>query len=144
MKRQGRKPCEKCGGLKEAGRARRYCNACRPEAQMEYDERKKIRVARYKYPRNQRKYALKWLYGITEQQYDAMFCEQGGCCAICGVAATQAVRRHSLYIDHDHSTNHIRGLLCIACNAGLGHIERSGWLEKALAYLDSTKKVQVA
>jgi hypothetical protein len=55
-------------------------------------------------------------YGISLEYYNSMLAEQGGRCAICG---SQAGKRR-LSVDHDHTTNEIRGLLCTDCNFGLG------------------------
>lgn len=46
-----------------------------------------------------------------------LFEEQGGLCAIC--KAPEALDR-TLSLDHCHETGEIRGLLCNACNVGLG------------------------
>jgi hypothetical protein len=61
--------------------------------------------------------------GITPAEYERMLEEQKGICAICGKGVT-------LHIDHDHACcpsdkkrtcgRCIRGLLCGACNQGLG------------------------
>ncbi|MHA2351443.1 MAG: endonuclease VII domain-containing protein [Candidatus Thorarchaeota archaeon] len=56
-------------------------------------------------------------YGISAEEYDAMYELQGGCCAICG--RHQSKMRRSLHIDHNHATGHVRGLLCGNCNPGL-------------------------
>jgi hypothetical protein len=63
---------------------------------------------------------LKHRYRITQPQYDALLVRQGGMCAICG--RPQAARAISarLYVDHDHETGEVRGLLCLHCNAMLG------------------------
>ena len=47
--------------------------------------------------------------------------EQNGRCAICGVPEYELPSR--LYIDHDHETGKVRGLLCPSCNTGLGHLK---------------------
>lgn len=66
-----------------------------------------------------RKARLKYVYGITEDDYNTLFNKQHGCCAICGVHQSQLKRR--LHIDHDHQTGEIRGLLCMKCNRALGY-----------------------
>ena len=66
-----------------------------------------------------RHYNIRRSYGITMDDYDAMFKAQDGRCAICrGVG--QNVGRRPLGVDHDHTTLAIRGLLCRNCNATLG------------------------
>jgi hypothetical protein len=64
----------------------------------------------------------KWLttkYGINADEYDVMFAEQDGKCAICGTE--QAAGRYGVFhVDHCHKTGRLRGLLCSSCNHGLG------------------------
>jgi hypothetical protein len=69
---------------------------------------------------------LKRYYGITPEDYYAMLSAQGGVCAICKTDKPCA-RRHKIqgeseffFIDHCHTTGKVRGLLCNACNRGLG------------------------
>lgn len=75
---------------------------------------------------------LKYRYGLTLAEYQALALAQDFACAIClGVCATG--RR--LSVDHDHATGKVRGLLCATCNASLGHYERFLASPRALAYL---------
>jgi len=60
-------------------------------------------------------------YGITLEEYNDMFIEQDGCCAICGIH--QSELNYSLCVDHNHETGNVRGLLCRGCNANLGIVE---------------------
>ena len=72
-------------------------------------------------------------YGITLAQYDIMVDQQEGVCAICGEINVNGKR---LVIDHNHDTGEIRGLLCSACNLGLGHFKDStAALKSAINYL---------
>ena len=63
-------------------------------------------------------------YGCTSAEFDAMFTTQQGKCAICRLpeTSTQKGRPRRLSVDHDHVTGRIRGLLCGACNTGLGSL----------------------
>lgn len=54
--------------------------------------------------------------------YDRAYQVQQGKCKICGVHQTQLDRL--LSVDHDHKTNHFRGLLCFKCNWNLGIYEK--------------------
>jgi len=64
-------------------------------------------------------------YGLSPEEYDNMVAAQKGCCLICGVTPTR------LHIDHDHTTDVVRGLLCNTCNAGLGQFKDSPDLLRA-------------
>lgn len=64
--------------------------------------------------------------------YDRLFAEQNGVCAICGLAEL----KQALSIDHDHKTHKIRGLLCSNCNNGLGRFKEDlDILASATSYL---------
>jgi hypothetical protein len=58
---------------------------------------------------------IKMKYGITIQQYNALFAKQKGRCAIC-----KEKSKGWLHVDHCHRTRLTRGLLCGLCNRGLG------------------------
>lgn len=68
----------------------------------------------------------KQYYGITIEQYDTLFAQQNGVCAICQKPETKldrtGVKIKRLCVDHCHKTNVVRGLLCFSCNTALGHI----------------------
>ena len=73
-------------------------------------------------------------YGITLEEYNERFAEQGGKCAICDLH--QSELKNALAVDHDHETMVIRGLLCISCNSGIGKLgDNIEGLERALNYL---------
>jgi hypothetical protein len=56
-------------------------------------------------------------YGITEADYNQMFVNQNGTCAICKQLQNNG---ENLYIDHCHITGKVRGLLCNNCNLAIG------------------------
>ncbi len=79
---------------------------------------------------------LRWRYGISTADYEALFQTQGGICAICQLSSAQALR-----VDHDHDTGQVRGLLCHNCNAMLGLVrEDADVLSSAIRYLGSATK----
>ena len=99
-------------------------------------EDKKLYYAknRTKLAKQHRSYALKRLYGVSIDLYDAFFDYQGGRCAICGVHQDELAR--NLDVDHDHKTGKMRGLLCNRCNLLLGYSNDSvSVLEKAILYI---------
>lgn len=75
-------------------------------------------------------------FGITPDEYNAMYQAQDGVCAICQQPETTAGKTF-LAVDHDHKTGVIRGLLCGNCNKGLGYLrDDSALLARAINYLD--------
>lgn len=81
-----------------------------------------------------RDYSLRKAYGITLEDYNKMFSEQNGCCAIC--KRHQSEFKRPLFVDHCHSTGRVRGLLCSGCNSGIGMFEDSKeFLQSAIGYL---------
>jgi hypothetical protein len=74
------------------------------------------------------------VYDITVKEYEHMRFLQKGRCCICGIHESEHKSR--LYVDHDHDTGKVRGLLCHKCNTGLGFLcDSIEILEKALVYL---------
>jgi hypothetical protein len=72
-------------------------------------------------------------HGLTWEQYHTMLNEQQGNCALCG-------RHHTsvgpLVVDHDHSSDKVRRLLCNRCNCALGLFDDDPILcEAAARYL---------
>ena len=85
-----------------------------------------------------RRVMLRNNYGLTLEEYDEMFEKQDGVCAICDGINSNDKR---LFVDHNHETGEIRGLLCTRCNLNLGVIEKPGYLSKLLEYLQSSGSV---
>lgn len=82
-------------------------------------------------------------FGISLEQYNEMLELQDGVCAICGDAPdvrdedrrSQGVASR-LVVDHCHQTGRVRGLLCAACNKGIGLLQDSVTVVRAaLEYL---------
>jgi hypothetical protein len=89
--------------------------------------------------RTTQKYRLKTKYGLALEDYDRLFVEQDGLCAICHRPETMKIKGTvcSLAVDHDGKTGRVRGLLCVNCNmliGGAGH--DPAILEAAIAYLN--------
>lgn len=83
---------------------------------------------------------LKRTYGMSFETYTQMYETQGGLCGICecplDFMGLRENHMKSACVDHCHTTQQIRGLLCRNCNLGIGHFEDNlASLEKAIAYL---------
>ena len=117
--------CRKC----EAARVREYYATNPDYRQSVRTNSKRYAEAKPRTAEQQRRYSLKSTYGLTRWQYDSLLELQGGHCALC--AATDPGRTDQSKkwsaghwnVDHDHSTGHVRGLLCHACNTRLGSHE---------------------
>lgn len=81
-----------------------------------------------------REYFLRRKYGIDTDIYNEMLFKQKGVCRICG---SKEKKGKKLAVDHCHSNNTIRGLLCHNCNIGLGLFKDNQFLlMKAIDYLN--------
>tara|TARA_B110000503_G_C7123040_1_gene403338 strand:- start:288 stop:947 length:660 start_codon:yes stop_codon:yes gene_type:complete len=95
-----------------------------------YKEKNKGRFTNWVRARN-----LKSRYGISLHEYNLMLTEQKGKCACCGIHQNELP--YKLYVDHDHDTGLIRGLLCSNCNTSIGKLgDNIEGLMKALNYLE--------
>ena len=80
-----------------------------------------------------RKFLLKQ-YDMTLDDYDRMFAEQKGRCAIC--KTHQSKFGTALTVDHNRKNKKVRGLLCINCNTDLQVLENKVFCKKANMYLE--------
>lgn len=84
-----------------------YCRPC---------QRARVRESRIRVHGDSRHYHLTHRYGIGSAEFDELFAQQRGLCAICHIEAAE-------HVDHDHGTGAVRGLLCFTCNVGLGNFK---------------------
>ncbi len=82
-------------------------------------------------------------HGITRKDWNKMYEDQGGTCAICDgegfVMRKSKYTDYTLCVDHCHETGKIRGLLCHNCNRALGLLQDSAdSLKKAIKYLSES------
>jgi len=110
--------------------------AKRYEGRYNSEEHKKHKRDLYKLnPDVYRRRYMRTHYNITLEQYDQIFEEQQGYCAICGKSETTKMNNviKRLAVDHNHKTGQIRGLLCQRCNQIIGLAQES------IQILDSAK-----
>ncbi len=106
-----------------------------PERTKQLD---KIRYGRTKHIKRD-KYIEK-TYGLSPEAYATLYKTQNGLCSICEKAPKDC---KSLDVDHCHITKKVRGLLCNACNQGLGFFkDNPSLLQKAISYLSSQASLQ--
>ena len=95
---------------------------------------------RKKFPDKYRNMEYIKTFGITLVQYNEMLETQKGLCAVCGNPETVIDNRtktpRRLAVDHCHTTKKVRGLLCMACNQGIGNFrENPEFLISATQYV---------
>lgn len=120
------KNCTKCGvekvlsefykDTRRKSGASSWCRECWKS--YEAARREKLGV------RGRKERKLKYLYGMSINEYTSLLKLQNNVCAVCGgketVINNKSAKLQKLSVDHDHKTGKIRGLLCTACNKGLG------------------------
>lgn len=104
-----------------------WCKACKSEYNKKYaaanrDRRRELHKRwRRKNPERLkellRRTRLKREYGITPERVAEMLLAQENACAIC---LRRFAGSRKPCVDHCHRTGLVRGLLCRACNVGLG------------------------
>ena len=135
------KECIVCHTVKDLGKFSKsktmksgflnQCNSCRYKKNLEGNPDLR---------RKQREWNLKRDYGINIEEYDLVFKQQNGLCAICKQKSTH--RSGALFVDHDHASGKLRALLCNPCNLLLGHSKDDiSILEEAIKYLNKYKTV---
>jgi hypothetical protein len=122
--------CKQCSRLYSQER-----NAKRKEEYKRWYQDNKIKVRNYK---------LKRKFKISISEYNDMFDEQNGLCAIC---KKSEIKKHngtiqSLAVDHNHSTGKVRALLCSNCNTALGSLkENKDIIFNMIDYIDKYNEV---
>ena len=137
-KKGATKDCKSCSNSKKRGgvgmaynaEGKKLCNDCREHPQKHNSLCQSCSNSRLMNNYFQKyRYAK---YGVTTEWFDERF---KGVCEICAAPMT----REAVHLDHDHSTNKARGLLCGLCNKGLGQFKDSiDTLKAAVTYLERT------
>jgi hypothetical protein len=100
-----------------------------PQYMAEYRKRNIDRLKQTQRERNLRS------YGLTPDDFDRMMQNQNGKCAICN--GEPSGRWKTLFVDHDHKTGAVRGLLCHLCNSALERVDN--FRNEMMAYLEKHK-----
>lgn len=113
------------------GRAMGPCKECRKE-------RSRLNKEKPERKRQIRSWNLKRNYGMSLEEYEDLLASQGGVCAICSNPPKRDdARNQYLHVDHCHQSGKIRGLLCTACNVGIGNLQDCpALLRKGAEYLE--------
>jgi len=147
-------PRRKCGRLAQPVPRKKVCSSCerdllrsdfygRGQRSSECKECvKNKQVSKYWSDPSYRKSRLeaerRRRTGWTSGEFESMWQEQGGQCAICQVPMRRkGWAKNSVHADQDHQTGRTRDLLCDSCNRGLGCFrDSSETLRLAAEYLE--------
>lgn len=103
------------------------------------DYQKQYRVKNKKYGRDATEEYFWHKYGITLEDYDDLLQEQEFKCGVCKRHVSELSQ--PLFVDHDHTTGVVRGLLCIRCNTSIGGLGDS--IDGLLAAIEYLRKAQI-
>ncbi len=105
--------CKACSVLK----AREYYL----ENQERLKEHNRLKGQRYRQenPEWNRWHHIARKYGLTQEDWEKLYDEQLGRCAICRTPFGGI----KVCIDHDHLTGSVRGFLCTRCNFAIGYLQ---------------------
>ena len=143
----GTKECADCQSvrslsdfhIRKSGAVYPYCKACNVKRAMKWStenrERKnagqRVRHA-LKPPEWRRNKHYRAQYGVSYDDVRSLLEKQDFRCAIC----VKEIDEKTAVVDHCHNSEIVRGVLCNLCNISLAPIEREGFLDTALAYLE--------
>ena len=154
------KACKKCGKIKpleqfhqrSSARDGRQpeCAACATAYALKWNQehpeyhRQKANEYRLRHPEKVADAHLRWRLGTPRGTYAKMLVAQEGKCAICGTTDPGA-RTKRFHVDHCHTTNQLRDLLCNTCNVGLGAFrDNPDLLINAAEYLRKHQQINLA
>jgi hypothetical protein len=103
------------------------------EAQNAWRSRNKEHLKAYHHARSLLK------YGLTQEEWDALFDGQGRRCATCRTSKLKG--KAKWHTDHCHTSGVVRGILCGPCNKALGLLDdNTSTLSNAISYLNKFKQ----
>lgn len=117
--------CKSCDNERVKQRKKKTGYKEKPEKSRRWREKNKSKI---RFQRIKRK------YNIDEKCFNGILESQGSTCEICKSIDWDPV------VDHDHSTGHVRGLLCSNCNTALGLLrENEDSVQGLLTYIRKYK-----
>lgn len=144
----GHRYCRKCDTVKPVAEFYKsktlpggigfYCKVC---IRTDMDDRKSRDPERYLALSRRRAHRSLLLkkFGMTRDEYDEQIATQGGVCKICKQPETAETKTgviRMMAVDHCHVSGRVRGIICDACNRGLGAFKDNvASLAAAIEYL---------
>ena len=139
--------CAACMRTKEKKRSPESKRTRSEYSKEWYQRTKPLRLAQAKEYRDTHKPLMrlsnfKQHYDLTQEQLDYIIAWKEGKCAACGVALVEVGQGTDRgVVDHDHSNDKFRAILCYPCNHVLGHAkDNPETLRKCAEYLEKWKQ----
>ena len=147
----GTKQCADCEQVKpidgfpvrKTGYVYAYCKVCNSRRAGEWKTKNRERATRTnaewvaknpeRHTAARRNAHYQRRYGIGLEVVMGLLEKQLFRCAICQCGISES----TLVVDHCHGSGAVRGLLCNRCNISLAPLERPGFFDAAIAYLES-------
>jgi len=109
------------------------CKECKTAGAMKWREANRDRYNAIAKIHNQKHYQRDRIrrYGLTVEQHQEMLNNQNNLCAICNSPPAEG---KPLVVDHCHTSDQVRGLLCYKCNRDMAVIDNSAHLAKLIQY----------
>jgi hypothetical protein len=107
-----------------------YCKLCNNKKQQ-YRHQNNVNGQQEKNNKRCRFNSYKRRYGLEDSLINKLLTDRSGECEICKNTA-------ELIVDHCHSSNNVRGLICSNCNLMLGHSKDS--VDNLLAAIEYLKE----
>lgn len=123
--------------ISKSGKLAAYCKIClyRADRKWKHEHREQWSFLQWKA-------RLKRLFGLSPETFEIMWAKQKGLCGICSnqlikPLSTSGQEPNKACIDHNHTTNAVRELLCNPCNTSIGAMhENPELLRLAANYLE--------
>jgi hypothetical protein len=129
-----RKPIDEFYEHRQSGGRRSRCKACTRSQNADWQAKNPEHFKRLQLSATRRQRS-RLRFELEPEDYEKLVELFGPVCGICGKPETRADRKR-LSLDHDHSTDELRGALCSTCNFMIGLAKDDpALLEKAAAYL---------
>jgi hypothetical protein len=139
--------CGRCGGIPLPDLC--YCAECKEKIRgyrrgkrpMTNERRAYLRAYNESHKERRRASQIAKRYNVPLEQAKKLAERVLGKCDICGKRPfSNGKRTLNLHVDHCHSTNKVRGVLCPSCNSGIAFLKDSPKIiENALKYIEKFK-----
>jgi hypothetical protein len=108
-----------------------YCIECE-RSRQKGDAHRRVKPS----AEQKRRWQIKTRYGLSQEAFDNLIAAQASRCGICEKELSVSGERNTWpYVDHDHVSGAVRGILCHACNIRIGGWDSPDFRSRAMKWL---------